>query len=101
MPSTPFRVRPFSRNFEQLEANYHKFSLLFMFFYALESPIFLVMKDLFVLLSSINMHQVDPFVRPFITPTHFHVLCCSFKVFPFFGQMTFTSLTLFYCFFYF
>jgi hypothetical protein len=86
MPSTPFRVRPFSRSLGQHETNYHNFFLLFFVFYALESLLFFsrhsLSRDLFILLSSIGMHQVDPFVRPFIALAHSHALCCFSKVFP-------------------
>ncbi len=75
--------------FQEFQATWNQLSQLFPFvcvFYALESPLFFshhsLLRDLFILLSSIGMHQVDPFVKPFIALAHFHVLCCFLKVFP-------------------
>ncbi len=85
MPLTPFCVKPFSKSFECTKLIITTFPFVRVF-YALKFLLFFshhfFSRDLFVLFLSIGVHQVDPFVRPFIFLAHFHALCCSSKVFP-------------------
>ncbi len=84
-PSTPFCVRPFSKNFGWQEVNYCKFSLLFVFFYVMESLLFFShhfpSRDLSIILLFIDKNQGDSLIRPIFAFAHFCVLHCFFGVF--------------------
>lgn len=85
MPSTPFCVRSFSKNFGQQKANYHKFSLLFVLF---------TLWSFFYFLIIISFQEICPLSFPLlmcikaIRPPCLFFLLPTFVFYVFFGVLS-------------